>query len=167
MVVPLLSAQEADTSATPPSREINTQPRAIEEITVIGQQSLFRLRRRIVEKEEEIFAFFNANNNSDRMDIICDKRAQTGTHISRRVCEPRFFKDLRSDMARGFRRGFNTFYSHRDLVYEAEPDFEKLQNEMLSVMTVNSDFAEMLVDLVDLSDNYKAHQAEIFPKDND
>ena len=70
-------------------------------------------------------------------------------------------------MARGFRRGFNSFYSRRDLIYEAEPDFEKLQNEMLSVMVTNKDFAEMLVDLVDLSDNYGAHRAVLFPIDND
>ena len=167
LVLPVLSAQEADTSNSLPSREINTQPRPIEEITVIGQQSLARLRRLVKEKEEKIFAFFNANNSSDRMDIICGKRAPTGTFIMRRVCEPRFLKDLRSEMARGFRRGFNSFYSRRDLIYEAEPDFEKLQNEMLLVMVTNKDFAEMLVDLVDLSDNYGAHRAVLFPIDND
>ncbi len=167
LVVPVLSAQEADTSNTPPSREINTQPRPIEEITVIGQQSLFRLRRRIKEKEEEIFAFFNANNSSDRMDIICDKRAPTGTFIPRRVCEPRFLKGLRSEMAGGALRGFNNYYSQGDLIYEAEPDFEKLQNELLSVMVTNKDFAEMLGDLADMSDNYDAHREELFPKDND
>ncbi len=165
--VPVISAQEVDTSNAPPYRQINTQARPIEGITVIGQQSLFRLRRRITEKEEKIFAFFNANNSSDQMDIICDKRASTGTHILRRVCEPRFLKNLRSDMARGFRSGFNSFYSQQDLMYEAEPDFKKLQNELLSVMLTNRDFAEMLGDLADLSDNYEAHREELFPKDND
>jgi len=167
LVVPVLSAQETDNSSTPPSRDINNQARPIEGITVIGQQSLFRLRRRITEKEEEIFAFFNANNSSEQMDIICDKRASTGTYISRRVCEPRFLKNLRSDMTRASRSGFNSFNSHGDLVYKAEPDFEKLQNELLAIMLTNRDFAEMLGDLADLSDNYDAHREELFSKDND
>jgi hypothetical protein len=163
----VLSAQETKTSDTPPAREINTQARPIEEITVIGQQSLFRLRQRVIEKEEDIFEFFNANNSSNQMDIICNRRAPIGSQITRRLCEPRFFKNLRSEKTRGELAGFNVFYTHGDLMFEAEPDFEKLQNELLSTMLTNRNFAEMLGDLADLSDNYKAHREELFPKDND
>ena len=141
-----------------------SRSRPIEEITVVGQQSLFRLRRRIVEKEDEIFAFFNDNNSSNRMDILCGNRASTGTYIPRRVCEPRFFKELRSFQARGYRQGFNQFYSQQDLLFESQGDFDKLQNEMTALMAENKEFASKLADLVDLTENYEAHRNEMFPQ---
>lgn len=142
-----------------------SRPRPIEEITVVGQQSLFRLRRRIVEKEDEIFAFFNDNNSSDRMDILCSNRASTGTYIQRRVCEPRFFKEHRSFQARGFRQGFNSLYTNDDLLFEMQGNFDKLQNEMNALMLENEEFASKLADLADLTENYEAHRSEMFPKD--
>ena len=75
LVVPVLSAQETDNSSTPPSRDINNQARPIEGITVIGQQSLFRLRRRITEKEEEIFA--NLTSSGDWNALPWDLKVET------------------------------------------------------------------------------------------
>jgi len=142
------------------------RPRPIEEITVVGQQSLFRLRRLIIEKEDEIFAFFNANNSSNRMDIICGKRVKTGTYIPRRVCEPRFLKNLRSYQARGFRRGFTTSsYSQQDLLFESAEDFDQLQSEINGLMLSSEAFADILADYADLTDNYAAHRAAMFTKD--
>lgn len=152
-----VSAQEADSSAA-----VVPTPKPIEEISVIGQRSLARLRLRIFEKEEEIFGFFNANNSSDRMDIICSTRRPTGTNMRKRECEPKFIKDLRVEKTRDARMGIGVGFTHGDLVGLAAQDYEKLQNEMLSLMSANKEFSDALADLVDLTENYEAHRQAVF-----
>lgn len=157
----VVSAQEPDSADT---TNTTSTPRPIEEITVVGQRSLARLRLRVFEKEDDIYAFFNANNSSRRMDIICIKRRPTGTHILKRECEPRFLKQLRVEKTRDGRMGIGVGYNQRDLVGLSAQDFENLQNEMLALMTSNEEFARHLADLVDFTENYEAHRKAMFEK---
>ena len=152
-------AQEPEATETTVS---GIKARPIEEITVIGQKSLARLHLRITEKENEIHDFFNAQNSSDRMDIICSKRRPTGTNILQRQCEPRFLKALRVEKTRDARMGIGVDFNQYDLVGLSRQDFEKLENEMLALMASNKEFADSLADLVDLTENLAAHQQAIF-----
>ena len=152
-----VSSQETESSdETTPS----AQP--IEEISVIGQRTLSRLHLRITEKEDEIYAFFNANNSSDRMDIICTKRRPTGTNILLRECEPRFIKNLRVEKTRDQRLGIGVGFTQGDLVGLSAQDFENLQNEMLSLISTNTEFAEKMAELVYLSEDYEAQRKALF-----
>lgn len=130
----------------------------------MGQRSLARLRLRINEKENEIFSFFNAQNSSSRMDIVCSKRRPTGTYIMKRECEPRFMKSLRAEMARGMLLGTGIGFSQRDLVEFSTRDFEMLQNEMTDLMASSQEFARSLADLADLAENYEAHRKAMFER---
>ena len=130
----------------------------IEEITVVGQKSLARLRLRISEKETEIYNFFNANNSSPRLDIICIKRKPTGTHLLIRECEPRFLKQLRVEKTRDLRMGIGAGYNKLDLVRWSAQDFEKLQNEMNELMASSNEFARLLTALVELTENYETQR---------
>jgi len=153
-----VSSQETESS-----NEVTPSTRPIEEISVIGQRTLSRLHLLITEKEDEIFAFFNANNSSDRMDIICTKRRPTGTNRLLRECEPRFMKNLRVEKTRDQRFGIGApIFSQVDLVGLSEQDFENLQNEMLSLMSTNPEFSDALADLVDLSEDYEAQRKALF-----
>ena len=122
-----VSAQESDSTDTTITA---STPRPIEEITVVRQKSLASLRLRMDEKEAEIYNFFNANNSSPRLDIICTNRRPTGTHLLKRECEPRFLKQLRVEKTRDLRMGIGAGYNKLDLVRWSAQDFEKLQNEM-------------------------------------
>ena len=153
------SAQEPDSTDT---AKTASTPRPIEEITVVGQRSLARLRLRIGEKEAEIYNFFNANNSSPRMDIICTKRRPTGTHLLKKECEPRFLKQLRVEKARDGRMGIGVGYSQLDLVGWSAQDFENLQNEILALMAKNKEFARYLADLVVLTEDYETHREAMF-----
>ena len=155
-------AQEPEATETTETIETGIQARPIEEITVIGQKSLARLRLRITEKETEIYNFFNAQNSSDRMDIICSKRRPTGTNMLQRQCEPRFLKALRVEKTRDGRMGIGVDFNQYDLVGLSRQDFEKLQNEMLALMASNKAFADILADLVDLTENLAAQRQAIF-----
>ena len=153
------SAQEPDSTDT---ANTASTPRPIEEITVVGQRSLARLRLRIGEKEAEIYNLFNANNSSPRMDIICTKRRPTGTHLLKKECEPRFLKQLRVEKARDGRMGIGVGYSQLDLVGWSAQDFENLQNEILALMAKNKEFARYLADLVVLTEDYETHREAMF-----
>ena len=155
-------AQEPEATETTETIETGLQARPIEEITVVGQKSLARLRLRITEKETEIYNFFNAQNSSDRMDIICSKRRPTGTNMLQRQCEPRFLKALRVEKTRDGRMGIGVDFNQYDLVGLSRQDFEKLQNEMLALMASNKAFADILADLVDLTENLAAQRQAIF-----
>ena len=96
------------------------------------------------------------------MDIICTKRRPTGTYMMKRECEPRFLRELRVEKTRDARQGIGVGFTQRDLVGLLAQDFEKLQNEMLSLMLTNKEFAEALADLADLSENYEAHRGIMF-----
>jgi hypothetical protein len=154
-------AQEPDSTDT---KNTTSVERPIEEITVVGQQSLTRLRLRMDEKEAEIYNFFNANNSSRRMDIICTKRRPTGTYMLKRECEPRFLKQLRVEKARDARMGIGVGYSQLDLVGLSAQDFKNLQNEILALMASNKEFARYLADLVDLTENYETHSKAMLPE---
>ncbi|MDP6736284.1 MAG: hypothetical protein QF732_07265 [Nitrospinaceae bacterium] len=155
----VVSAQESDSADT---TNTTSTPRPIEEITVVGQPSLARLRLRVLETENEIYAFFNANNSSDRMDIVCIRRRKTGSHILRRECEPRFIRDLRVQKTRDARMGIGVDFTQRDLVGWSAQDYEKLENEMLTLVTRNKEFSDKLADLVDLTENLEAHRKAMF-----
>lgn len=153
--MPVSSAQEAEALDTAVTK---STPKPIEEITVVGQRSLARLQLRIEEKKAEIYSFFNDQNSSNRMDIICRKRRATGTFILKRECEPRFLTALRVEKTRDARMGIGVGFNQYDLVGLSAQDFEKLQNEMLALMAANEDFAKRLADLAELSENYDAHR---------
>ena len=157
-----ISASSAQESAATALATTSITPRPIEEITVIGQRSLARIRLRILEKENEIYNFFNAQNSSDRMNIVCGKRRPTGTNILKRECEPRFLKALRVQKTRDARMGIGVNFNQFDLVGWSVQDFEKLQNEMLALMASNQEFAKSLADLVDLTENFEAHRQAVF-----
>ncbi len=152
-----VSSQETESSD-----EVTPSTRPIEEISVTGQRSLSRLLLRVREKENEIYAFFNANNSSDRFDIICTYRRPTGTYIMKRECEPRFLKNLRVEKTRDQIMGIGVSFTQRDLVGLSAQDFENLQNEMLLLISTNPEFAEKMAELANLSEDYEAQRKALF-----
>ena len=157
-----LVSSNVSSQETESSNKVTPSTRPIEEISVIGQRTLSRLQLLITEKEDEIFAFFNANNSSDRMDIICTKRRPTGTNRLLRECEPRFLKNLRVEKTRDQIMGIGVSFTQRDLVGLSAQDFENLENEMLLLISTNPEFAEKMAELVNLSEDYEAQRKAMF-----
>ena len=72
----------------------------IDEITVIGTPELLTLRVEIIRAEDEIYRIFNELNEDDDYDMICKNERPVGTHIARRVCRARLFRDAMAEDAR-------------------------------------------------------------------
>ena len=54
----------------------------------------------IVRAEDEIYRIFNELNEDDDYDMICKTEKPVGTHISRRVCRARLFREAMAEDAR-------------------------------------------------------------------
>jgi hypothetical protein len=77
----------------------------LEEVVVYGDRTLNSLRMEVYRAEEAFYDAFNAVNSNDEYDISCERRAMTGSHMLRRVCEARFVSDMNEDFAQAWLRG--------------------------------------------------------------
>lgn len=92
LVAPVAMAQ--DTSL---SKVSDQQSRLPYEVVVTPNVTFGRLKKLLVQIEDDFFDKFNELNLDDDYDVDCYRFKPTGTHISRRVCEPEFFKDARAE----------------------------------------------------------------------
>ncbi len=160
--ITLVFAQQTDSVRESAITERPLAKSQIEEITVVGIQSLNDLRVRIEQAEDEVYSFFNANNSSNRMDIICSGRRPTGTNMLKRECEPRFLRDLRVLKTRESRMGIGFNFNLEDLVDWSAEDFETLQSEMLVLMAEYPEFSQRLAQLSALAKDFNAQVTEMF-----
>jgi len=129
--------------------------RQIEEIQVIGTRTFFRLRMQIVEEENKLYGMFNELNSNDDFDIECENIAPTGTHISQRVCEPRFVIEMRASMAQDWLLGIGELNSTSDLRVETADQMAKLEEEHDRIVIEHPEYLETLRNFADLQATLK------------
>lgn len=94
---PPIIAQEFPTET---SMERVKQEQGMEEITIIGQQELFSLKKETIRAEGLKFEIFNSLNSTDDFDITCEMIVPINSHIKHRVCDVKFMKKARTEEAR-------------------------------------------------------------------
>ncbi|HJO12046.1 MAG TPA: hypothetical protein QGI39_08410 [Gammaproteobacteria bacterium] len=152
----VLAQDSTESTATEDSTSATTENnRPIEQIIVTGDEELFVLRQRIRLTEENIFKLFNANNSADKYDIVCKKIAPIGSHIRRRVCEPKFLTEMRGQNTRDYRAGSNVLFDKYDLRRAAAADMEALQAEIFALMENNEEYATELARYAELTEHYE------------
>ena len=129
--------------------------RQIEEIQVIGARTFFSLRMQIVEEENKLYGMFNELNSNDDFDIECENIAPTGTHISQRVCEPRFVIEMRASMAQDWLLGIGELNSTSDLRVETADQMAKLEEEHDRIVIEHPEYLETLRNFSDLQATLK------------
>ncbi|MEP7314512.1 MAG: hypothetical protein ABI859_18155 [Pseudomonadota bacterium] len=81
--------QAAETTAVAPADL--SAVRSLDEVVVTGKlDSLSEARKAIVEAEDRFYARYNQLNEVDAFDINCRMETPTGSHLSFRVCVPRY-----------------------------------------------------------------------------
>ena len=68
-------------------------PSVGDEVIVIGKSSS-QLKVEMERAEEAVYDRFNALNSDHQFDIHCRREAPLGSNISRRVCQPNFWRDI-------------------------------------------------------------------------
>lgn len=94
LVAPLLLAQDTSVQEEP-----DRQQRLPYEVVVTPNVTRGQLEKLLVQIEDDFFEKFNELNIDNDYDVNCYEFVPTGTHIRRRVCEPEFFMDRRSENA--------------------------------------------------------------------
>lgn len=98
----LLLAQDQTSATAAASQSSNALPA---EIIVTPLMNRRNLRSLISQVEEDFIKRFNELNFDEDYDIDCYKYTKTGTHMTKEICEPNFFKDARRED--GSLAGFN------------------------------------------------------------
>lgn len=88
----LLLAQDQTSATDADSQSSNALPA---EIIVTPLMNRRNLRSLISKVEEDFVKRFNELNLDEDYDIDCYKYTKTGTHMTKEICEPNFFKDAR------------------------------------------------------------------------
>lgn len=140
--------------------DISDEEAAIDEITVIGARELRTLRIEIARAEDEIFTIFNELNEDDDYDMVCKTERPVGTHIARRVCRARLFREKMAEDAKRAMDG--------DVMTGAMIDTEKhnkiLQEKLRSMALESPEFAEALQKRYALRQKYEQEYAKKYDK---
>lgn len=92
----LAQNQTSVATTTAASQSSDTLPA---EIIVTPLMNRRNLRSLISQVEEDFVKRFNELNLDEDYDIDCYKYTKTGTHMTKAICEPNFFKDARREDA--------------------------------------------------------------------
>ncbi|MCI5105985.1 MAG: hypothetical protein MRY76_04675 [Pseudomonadales bacterium] len=113
------------------------------EVVVIGELNRAEVTQFIEEAEDQLYAIFNANNDDDRFDIECGDFTPTGSHIKRRVCEPRFMTEARAENVTDSRFTDQTLLTDTGLRADQQANYEELQEKMEELSRNNAQFREI------------------------
>jgi hypothetical protein len=161
-------------------KDKNLSTYKMEEIIVVGE-SLRSLERRANEAEDLKFEIFNSLNSTDEFDITCERVEQTGSIITRRVCDVGFMKKARAEDARlllddmrdaGAQNPGSSFYppgfqplllrSNDQLAGEFAHKAEALKKEMVELGGKHPSLAKAMIDAYELKQRYILEQREKF-----
>lgn len=93
-------AEEATSEIAVEATPRHVAETAIDEEVVVRGRPRSALRAELRLAEDAVYSRFNEINSRDEFDILCEDKAPINSHISRRVCMPRFWKDAYADIGR-------------------------------------------------------------------
>ena len=135
--------------------------RAIEEITVIGEQSMFLLRARMEAAEEALYSTYNDFNEIDDYRVECRKTNWTHTRIQEQQCWPRFFDRLVAENSQEFFFSGNLDVVPVDQLANQYSDrFAALRANILEVAREHPEVAEALLNKARLEQAYEQRREE-------
>lgn len=125
-----------------PSKENDGQDSSepIEEIVVVGEKSLTKLRLELYKAEDNAYALFNAINSNDDFDIRCYREAPIGSRVLRRICKPNYEREATAEEARDFLLGIRGSPPWGAI----ELKNKRLREEMEALVVANPEFFKAL-----------------------
>ncbi|TPV59992.1 hypothetical protein FJ444_07510 [Aestuariibacter sp. GS-14] len=135
----------------------------IEVITVTGDQSLTQMRTTTKQKQIEFYQAYNAVNTDKYFDMMCDYRADIGSHIKSLECEPRYVQLIRSEQVRdnihGFRFYLNKVPSETELTPLLRAQHDKAEAHMAKLIQEYPELTSKWNDLLVALYRYESHKA--------
>jgi len=132
---------------------------AIDNIVVVGEKSLAKLRKDVFEAEEDFYSVFNKLNDEKDYDVRCFYEKATGTHIKNHVCRARFVTKAFERHARRNRNNMSSVANQN-----ADPIFAektiKYQEKVATLVAANPELQAAFV-------RYNTKRADFFAERED
>ena len=80
-----------------------------EEIIVVGQRTVMKLRLEMWNLEKRAYEVFNTFNDEKRFDISCSAHQISGTRVERQLCQPEFEIQALAQHGRGYLDSYRAF----------------------------------------------------------
>lgn len=139
---------------------------ASDEMVVLGQRALFRLRLQMWDAEKHAYEVFNRFNDEERFNISCSMHQPTGTRIRRQVCQPRFEADAMRAHARDYYANLRDLFDpdtpdnasprqHQPAEFVIASQREDYRRKMRQVAENHPEFLEALVRYSETRDRYE------------
>ena len=122
----------------------------IEEITVLGEKTLFTLRLEIESAETKVFDLFNDLNSSDDFDITCTKEVYVGSHFKKRSCMAAYLREAQARNTQDYLYGIDIQLSLNGVKGDVRQRSIAMEAEMRSLALENHSFAAALLKLTEL-----------------
>lgn len=126
-----------------------------EDLIIISELSRSEVNAFIIEAEDQLYKLFNANNENDANDIHCTKVKSTGSNISKRVCEPNFLVNARTNNRTDLKDSFALSETQRAVNGSMQEEYKQLQSEMEALTESNQQFREISLILSQLNAHKK------------
>ncbi|MDX1561835.1 MAG: hypothetical protein R3305_02870 [Gammaproteobacteria bacterium] len=131
-----------------------------EELVVVGQMPLTRLRVEWYRAEDRFFATFNELNSTDEFDIKCQMKSRTGTRMVNRICRAKFYKDLEGQAVTEWWRGGahspQQWLMSRSFIIEDKT--RRLENELVALVIENPELRAALDEIEVTKTRYESEQ---------
>lgn len=114
-----------------------------EDEIVIDDLSVDELRTEIEKIQNEFYRVFNASIDEEHLKVECTRYTPTSSHISERVCEPKFMVDARNENIRDWQEETDVLQTPAELRLGMQAEFEELTAAMNAVMEESQYFREL------------------------
>lgn len=135
----------------------------MEVIEVKGQRSIFFLEKSIEKSRVAFYDLFNSVNENKKFDIICRLEKPLGSNIAERVCEPRYFKELRAQLIQeravsGTKINMSLIPSDDDVLAASKKDREASLIHMQELLLSNPELQAAYLELHDMVERYNTRK---------
>jgi hypothetical protein len=135
----------------------------MEVIEVKGQRSIFFLEKSIEKSRVAFYDLFNSVNENKKFDIICRFEKPLGSNIAERVCEPRYFKELRAQLIQeravsGTKINMSLIPSDDDVLAASKKDREASLIHMQELLLSNPELQAAYLELHDMVERYNTRK---------
>ena len=154
-------AQEAVTSSNDAAESV-AEPDAIDEIVVMGGQSLTLLRHEVTQAEDVFYDRYNLLNEDDRYDMICKDETPIGTRIPVRVCKTRVIRDAERQTTQDGMIFGPANIGSSPVIPSANRHNEILQEKLRAFAISDPELQDTLMDYDRLSKKYSAERQKKF-----
>jgi ABC-type sugar transport system substrate-binding protein len=127
-----------------PMAAVGQDEEAIDDIVVVGQKSINKLRRDVNQYEEDFYSAYNKLNDDPEYDVRCFYEKATGTRIKNHVCRARLVSNSysshaarnRSDLKRVANQGASPELAEKTV---------KFQDKMETLIAANPELEAVLI----------------------